>query len=97
MQKFAGLCSPEQLQTLQRIFDLIWMELRASTTSTYSGPSDPDALRDEIARRVLANYKGADVDADQITRRVLSSFGIDPGILRPTARSNSLRSSHKMQ
>jgi hypothetical protein len=86
MQKFAGSCSPEQLHTLQKMFDLIWMELRASTSSTYSGPSGPDALRNEIARRVLGNYKGAEVDADQITERVLSSFGIETGILRPTAR-----------
>jgi hypothetical protein len=91
MQKFAGLCSPEQLHTLQKIFDLIWMELRASTMSTYSGPSDPDALRDEIARRVLGNYKGEDNDADQITRHVLNSFGIETSILRPTARGNGLR------
>jgi hypothetical protein len=68
MQKFAGSCSPEQLRTLQKVFDLIWIELCASTTSSFNGPSNPDALRDEIARRVLGNYKGAEVDADQITK-----------------------------
>jgi hypothetical protein len=81
MQKFAGSCSPEKLHTLQKIFDLIWMELRASTASTFNGSSDPDALRNEIARRVLGNYKGAEIDADQITRRVLSSLGIKTGVL----------------
>jgi len=33
MQKFAGTCSPEQLHTLQTIFDLIWMELMERTHS----------------------------------------------------------------
>jgi len=33
--------------------------------------------------------KGAEVDADQITK-YLSSFGIETGILRPTARDNGL-------
>ena len=82
MQRFAGTCSPEQLQTLQRIFDLIWMELRANTTSSYSGPSDPDALREEIARRVLGQFEGDGLDADEITKRVLNSFGIETGHLR---------------
>lgn len=76
MLKFAGSCSPEQLQTLQKIFDLIWMELRASTMSSYRGPSDPDALRDEIARRVLGQYNGAGIDPDEITKQVLGSFGV---------------------
>jgi hypothetical protein len=82
MLKFAGTCSPEQLHTLQRIFDLIWMELRASTMSNYSGPADPDALRDEIARRVLGQFAGDGLDADEITKRVLSSFGMETGHLR---------------
>jgi len=96
MQKFAGSCSPEKLHTLQKIFDLIWMELRASTASTFNGSSDPDALRNEIARRVLGNYKGAEVDADQITRRVLSSFGIETGVLRPTTPGTGLRWPNKL-
>jgi hypothetical protein len=75
MRKFEGTCSPEQLHTLQRVFDLIWMELRASSMSSYSGPSDPDALRDEIARRVLSHYDGDGPDGNEITQRVLKSFG----------------------
>lgn len=77
MLTFAGSCSPEQLHTLQKIFDVIWMELRASTMSNYSGHSDPDALRDEIARRVFSQHDGKEIDADEITRRVLSSFGAE--------------------
>jgi hypothetical protein len=76
MLKFAGSCSPEQLHTLQKVFDLIWMELRASTMSNYSGPSDPDVLRDEIARRVLGQFNGNGIDADEITKQVLGSFGL---------------------
>ena len=76
MQKFAGLCSPEQLHALQSIFDLIWMELRESSTSRYSGPSDPDDLRDEIARRVLDHYDGNGTPSNEIIGHVLVSFGM---------------------
>ena|SRR5687767_9718983 len=78
LQKFAGSCSPEQLHTLQSILDLIWMELRASSTSNYSGPSDPDMLREEIARRVIDRYNGgSDTPVHQIVMQILASFGID--------------------
>ena len=89
MQKYAGTCSPEQLQTLQKIFDLIWMELRSSTHSSFNGPSDPDALRAEIASRVLSHHDGDDLDAEHITERVLSSFGIETNILHPPARGGN--------
>src|SRR5687768_3179190 len=88
MQNLAGACSPEQLHMLQKIFDLIWMELRATSHSNYTGPSEPDALREEIARRVIGQFDGG-LDADEITRRVLSSFGIEAGFLRSQpARGN---------
>jgi hypothetical protein len=83
MQKFAGLCTPEQLHTLQRVFDLIWMELRANGHANYNGPSDPDELRDEIARRVFAEYDGEDVIADNVTKRVLGSFGVSSDQIGP--------------
>jgi hypothetical protein len=76
MQKFAGSCTPDQLHTLQRVFDLIWMELRANGHANYTGPSDPDLLRDEIARRVLGAFNGGEVDAAKVTERVLMSFGV---------------------
>jgi hypothetical protein len=75
MQKFAGSCTPEQLHTLQRVFDLIWMELRANGHADYNGPSDPDA-------RVFAEYDGDDVIADNITQRVLGSFGVSADRIR---------------
>lgn len=82
MQRFASSCTPEQLQTLQKIFDLIWMELQANGHSNYTGPSDPDALREEIARRVLGSHDGDDVlDANDITKRVLASFGVHTDLL----------------
>jgi hypothetical protein len=77
MRKFAGSCSPEQLHTLQTVFDLIWMELQANSSSSYSGPSDPDALRDEIARRVFSHCAGDQPNPKEIARQVLASFGID--------------------
>jgi hypothetical protein len=75
MQKFSGSCSPKQLQTLQSIFDLIWMELRDKTASSYSGPFDPDTLREEIARRVFA-FAGQYASKGDVVREVLSSSGI---------------------
>jgi len=85
MRKFAGTCSPEQLHTLQKIFDLIRLELRESSTSTYNGPSEPDALRDEIAHRVLTQFDAHGFCADDITKRVLSSFGIQSEVPGPTS------------
>jgi hypothetical protein len=85
MQKYAGSCSPEQLLALQKVFHLIWMELRANGSTNYIGPGDPDALREEIARRVLAHDDGADAKADDITRQVLSSFGVQTDVLQPQA------------
>jgi hypothetical protein len=77
IRKFAGSCSPEQLNILQTVFDFIWMELRASSNSSYSGPSDPEALRDEIAQRVFSLYGAEGVDPNGIAQKVLASFGID--------------------
>jgi hypothetical protein len=91
MLKFAGSCSPEQLQTLQRIFDLIWMELRANGASRFNGPSDPDSLRDEIARRVLGQYDGDGLDAEHTTQRVLRSFGIEASNLYPQVRNGVVK------
>ena len=88
MQKFAGSCSPEQLHTLQSIFDLIWIELRSSSMSSYSGPSDPDELRDQIARRVLDHYDGEGTSSKEITRQVLASFGVDRLVTAPSAKPN---------
>ena len=87
MQRFAGSCSPEQLHTLQSIFDQIWMELRENSISSYSGPSDPDVLRDQIARRVLDHYDGDGISSDVIIRQVLAGFGIERPILPAPARA----------
>jgi hypothetical protein len=76
MDQETGSCSPEQLHTLQKIFDLIWMELRAAGSSRFSGPIEPDILRTEIARRVMAYADEAEMTADEITDAVLLSFGI---------------------
>jgi hypothetical protein len=57
------------------VFDLIWTELRA-TSASYNGPSNPDALREEIARRVFNQCDGDEIDVYEISNRVLASFGI---------------------
>jgi hypothetical protein len=75
-QADTGPYSSEQMYTLRKILDLIWMELRANGDSNFSGPTDPDALRDEIAHRAT-RYFNAGENPDSITQLVLSSFGME--------------------
>jgi hypothetical protein len=84
MQRYAGVCGPEELGTLQKVFDLIWMELRANGTKNYTGPADPDALREEIARRVFDLYKTNEGTSDDIASAVLHSFGVPMNLSHPT-------------
>jgi hypothetical protein len=81
MQILARTCSPEQLHTLQKIFDLIRIELRDGSTSLYNGPSEPDALRDEIAHRVLTQFDAHGFSGDEVTKRVLDSFGFQAAVV----------------
>jgi hypothetical protein len=83
MQRYAGSCSPEQLHTLQKNFDLIWMELWANGDCNFSGPKDPDALSDEIAHRAT-RYFNEGQNSDNITQLVLSSFGLGSAGLKLT-------------
>jgi hypothetical protein len=52
---------------------------------------DPDTLREEIARKVLGQFDGDEPDADEITKRVLSSFGIETRHLRPSSGNGAKR------
>ena len=67
--------SQEELQ-VERIFDLIWMELRKNGGLNYFGPLEPGVLRDEIARRVAHHSNGGKSHSDDVTQLVLHSFGI---------------------
>jgi hypothetical protein len=76
MQIKKGMCGPDQLHALQAIFDIIWMDLRAEGLGALSGPTDdPEALRTQIAQRVMERAKTETSD-DDIIRKVLESFGI---------------------
>jgi hypothetical protein len=72
-----GWYSPEQLQTLQKIFDEIWMEFRAKGLGKLDRPSDRDALRAEIACRIFKQLDKETFKAEEITQHVLSSFGME--------------------
>ena len=61
-------CAPERLQTLQRIFDTIWMEVEFDIS-----PQATLSLRDEIARCVMS-YAKADLTEDDIVFAVLHSL-----------------------
>lgn len=64
------------------------MELRAKGLDKFDGPTDPEALRAEIACRVFDQFANEDFNAEDITQRVLSSFGIQTdGMRAGTARS----------
>jgi hypothetical protein len=67
--------TPEQAQG-QKIFDLIWMELRQNGGVNFFGPLEPDVLREEIARRVAHHSNGGNSHPDDVTQSVLNSFGI---------------------
>ena len=76
MQIDKGTCGPQQLRAFQVIFDIIWMDLRAGGLKSFSGPTDdPEALRTQIAQKVLECAK-AETGDDDIIREVLRSFGI---------------------
>jgi hypothetical protein len=76
MQIDKGTCGPEQLHALQAIFDIIWIDLRAGGLESFSGPTDdPEALRTQVALRVLEHAKTETSD-DDIIGKVLESFGI---------------------
>jgi hypothetical protein len=91
MKNQSGSCSPEQLLALQKVFDLTWMELRFGESTNYNGPSDPDALREEIARRVIAEHHENEVHSDDIVWRVLASFGFQTAVFQPQpAGSNGI-------
>lgn len=62
---------------VQKIFDLIWMELRQNGGVNFLGPLEPDVLREEIARRVVSHSSGGVAHAEEITQSVLKSFGIN--------------------
>jgi hypothetical protein len=71
-----GTCGPEQLRTFQAIFDIIWIDLRAGGLESFSGPTDdPEALRTQIARRVM-EYAMTETGDEDIIGKVLKSFGI---------------------
>jgi hypothetical protein len=52
--------------------------IRSDATRSYAfnSPADLEALREEIARRVLEHAANENMTPDEITRAVLSSFGI---------------------
>ena len=77
MQTFTGSCSPERLHTLQKIFDAIWSDVQAGSHRA------TEALRNEIARRVVRHLNDADPQPDEIAQAILSSLGIGSDLLSP--------------
>ena len=76
MQKYAGQCTPEQLLLLQQAFDSIWAK---RTSDGFKGPTHPHMLREEIAIRLMDDFRAHTFDADEGANRVLASFGVGPG------------------
>jgi hypothetical protein len=52
-------CGPDQLRTLQSIFDHVWIELRSN--GTFSGPTEPQTIHGKIAHRVMGYEIGRQV------------------------------------
>jgi hypothetical protein len=64
-----GAYSPEQLSSLQRIFDAIWLELE-STASKHTFPWQAQAARYQIAGFLL-EYANRELDVEQIKHEIL--------------------------
>jgi len=64
---------PEQLCTLQMIFNQAW--LRANGSIDINASTDWEALRNEIACRVM-DYAQTNLSDDEVIRAVLNSLGI---------------------
>ena len=77
MQTFSGSCSPERLHTLQKIFDAIWSDVQAGSHRA------TEALRNEIARRVIRHLNDVDPQPDEIVHAILNSLNIDSDHLSP--------------
>lgn len=91
--------APDQLPTLQRISDQVWMKLSAS--GNFIGPTDPETMHGKIARRVMRYEIGRQVMsyADhhhmtdrEITRAIVDRMSITYGSA-PRARPRRRRSS----
>jgi hypothetical protein len=87
-------CSPDQIRTLQFIFDQICMELRDN--GTFTGPPDPNTAHGKISRQVMRYEIGRQVmsyaDDDQMTdgeitqaivNRMSSSYRLEPSLNEP--------------
>jgi hypothetical protein len=73
MRNESGVFDPEQLRTLQSIFDTAWVQ--ATGSSKLAAIADWGALRDTLACRVM-ELAQTNLTDDEIIRAVLSSLGI---------------------
>lgn len=73
MQNDPSAINPEELCTLQTIFNQAW--LRANGSIDIDASTDWEALRNEIARRVL-DYAQTNLTDEEIVSAVLTSLGI---------------------
>jgi hypothetical protein len=73
MQIHPGVCSPEKLRSLQRIFDAIWFELE-SKSSKHTFPWQSQAARYQIAGLLLDHANDRELDAEQIKHDILQSL-----------------------
>ena len=73
MRNALNAIDPEQLCTLQTVFNQAW--LRANGSIDINVPTDWEALRSEIARRVL-DYAQTNLTDEEIVSAVLRSLRI---------------------
>ena len=73
MQTRPGVCSPEKLRSLQRIFDAIWSELE-SKSSKHTFPWEVQAARYQIARYLLKHATDRVMDVEQIKLEIFQKL-----------------------
>jgi hypothetical protein len=73
MQNDLRAFDPDQLRTLQQIFDEAWLQITSSSQLIIV--QDWRALRDDIACKVM-DYAPSSLTDDEIIRAILASLGI---------------------
>lgn len=90
MHRHGNVCGPRELNTLQRVFEAAWRELRLERAL---GRIDPEGLLEDIAERMMEHaYSG--LSEEEIAAKVLASLGIGaPSVPRPVVRPSATATS----
>src|SRR5215216_3762515 len=83
MQRYLSSCSPGQVHMLQKICDIVQLELQAR-----GGVNSTALLRDIITRRVLSHFYDETFNMETAAEAVILSFsaGLGEGMVPPVSK-----------